>query len=77
MTCDNSFVLVTCDEKKIDAVYDDIISIPTVKNIYRIQGIYDLLIHISESNDTVKETVQTKIRYVNGVRSTLTLLSYT
>ena len=72
----HSFVLLTCDEKHIDSAIDEIKSIPIVIDVDRIQGIYDILVQLKASNDTMKETTRTKIRYVNGVRSVLTLFVY-
>ncbi len=72
----HSFVLLTCDEKHIDSAIDEIKSIPIVTNVGRIQGIYDILVQLKASNETIKETIRTKIRYVTGVRSVLTLFVY-
>ena len=72
----HSFVFLTCDEKYIDSAIDEIKSIPVVTDVDRIQGIYDILVQLKASNDTMKETTRTKIRYVNGVRSVLTLFVY-
>ena len=72
----HSFVLLTCDEKYINSAIDEIKSIQIVTGVDRIQGIYDILVQLKASNETMKETTRTKIRYVNGVRSVLTLFAY-
>ena len=72
----HSFVLLTCDEKNIDSAIDELKSIPIVTDVDRIQGIYDILVQLKASNDTMKETTRTKIRYINGIRSVLTLFVY-
>lgn len=72
----HSFVLLTCDEKYIDSAMDEIKLIPIVTGVDRIQGIYDILVQLKASSETMKETTRTKIRYVNGVRSVLTLFVY-
>ena len=72
----HSFVLLTCDEKYTDSAIKEIRMIPGVTDVNRIQGIYDILVQIKAPNETIKETVRTKIRYANGVRSALTLFVY-
>ncbi len=69
-------MLLTCDEKYTDSAIKEIRTIQGVTDVNRIQGIYDILVQIKASNETIKETVRTKIRYTNGVRSALTLFVY-
>ncbi len=73
---EHSFVLLTCDEKQMDSTIEKIRTIPGVTDVNRIQGIYDILVQIRAPNEIIKETVRTKIRYTNGVRSALTLFVY-
>lgn len=72
----HSFVLLTCDEKHVDSATDEIKSIPIVTDVDKIQGMYDILVQLKAPNETMKETIGTKIRYVIGVRSVLTLFVY-
>ena len=69
-------MLLTCDEKYIDSAIDEIKSIQIVTGVDRIQGIYDVLVQLKASNETMKETTRTKIRYIHGVRSVLALFVY-
>jgi len=67
---------LTCDEKYVDSAIDAIKSIPIVTDVNRTQGVYDVLVQLKASNETMKETTRTKIRYISGVRSVLTLFVY-
>ena len=55
-------------------IIDEIRLISFVVEIQHVQGIYDIIVKLETSNEAIKEIVRTKIRYINGIRSTLTLL---
>ena len=70
-----SFVLLTCDDEKLNSIINELKNIPIVSDVLQVQGMYDVIVYLNTtSNNTVKENTRTKIRYINGVRSTLTLL---
>ena len=70
-----SFVLLTCDDEKLNSIINELKNIPIVSDVLPVQGMYDIIVYLNTtSNNTVKENTRTKIRYINGVRSTLTLL---
>jgi len=68
------FVLISCDERFVQDIIEEIKSIDSVTDTQHVQGIYDIVVKLDTSNDSLKEIVQTKIRYIDGIRSTLTLL---
>jgi len=70
---EHSFVLVTCDKGHIYDIIEKIQSIPAVIDISHIKGFYDVLVHLNGSNDSTKETINTKIKPIDGITSTLTL----
>ena len=70
-----SFVLLTCDDGKLNSIINELKNIPIVSDVQQVQGMYDIIVQLnSTSNNTVKENTRTKIRYIDGVRTTLTLL---
>ena len=69
-------MLITCDDNHIDSAIDEIRSIPIVTSVHRVQGIYDIMVQLKAPTETMKEAIRTKIRYVGGVRSVLTLFEY-
>jgi len=59
----------------MNSIINELKNIPIVSDVQQVQGMYDVIVQINPtSNNTVKENTRTKIRYINGVRSTLTLL---
>ena len=50
-------------------------SLPSVKEAFRIYGVYDIILMVEEEDmKQLKETIFHKIRMTDGVRATLTLL---
>ena len=48
-----------------------------IKNIYSLYGIYDIIVEVeAETMDKVKEVVFNKIRRLDNVKSTITLITY-
>ena len=72
----HSFVMITCSTNLVDSAIEEIKEIPSVVAVERLQGIYDIMVHLKASKETMKEIVRTKLRYVEGVRSVLTLFAY-
>lgn len=71
----HSFVLLTCDNIKLDSVINELKNIPIVSDAKQMQGMYDIVVKLNSSpKSMIEEIIRTKIRYVDGVRSTLTLL---
>ena len=72
----HSFVMITCNDNLVGSAIEEIREIPNVIAVDRLQGMYDIMVQLKASNETMKETIRTKIRYVEGVRSVLTLFVY-
>ena len=71
-----SFVMITCNDNLIDSAIEKIISMPNVIAADRVQGFYDIIVQLKAPSETMKDMIRTKIRYVEGVRSVLTLFVY-
>lgn len=71
-----SFVMITCNDNLVNSAIEEIREIPNVVAVDRLQGMYDIMVQIKASRETMKETIRTKLRYVEGVRSVLTLFVY-
>ena len=72
----HSFVMITCSDNLVDSAIEEIREIPNVVAVDRLQGMYDMMVQLKASRETMKEIVRTKIRYIEGVRSVLTLFAY-
>ena len=66
--------MISCNEKLVPDIIDEIKTIDSVVDVQRVLGAYDVVAKLDAPNKSAKEIVQTKIRYINGVHSTLTLL---
>jgi len=71
----SAFVLINVETGSEDKVLKQIRDIVDVKEAYVSYGVYDLIVKVkSASMDDLKEIVTYKIRSINNVRSTLTLM---
>ncbi len=70
-----AFVLVNAEVGSEDAVVEELRKIANVKESYAVYGVYDVVAKVeAESMDTLKEIITWKIRRLDKVRSTLTML---
>jgi len=70
-----AFVLFNVSSGSEDQVLNDAKKIKGVTEVYISYGVYDLLLKIkADSMDEVKELVTHKLRTIDNVRSTLTLI---
>jgi len=58
------------------SIIDDLKSITEVKNVNGVFGAYDVIVEVqTPSVDKLRETITMKIRKIDGVRTTLTLMA--
>ena len=56
-------------------VYEKLLGIPGIKNAYKVFGAYDIILRIEEMDlESLHEKIVSRIRSINGVLSTLTLI---
>ena len=71
-----AYVLINCNRGSEDSVIKSLKSILLVKEVHGIYGAYDILAKIeSLSVDELRDTVTIEIRKIEGVTSTLTLMT--
>jgi DNA-binding Lrp family transcriptional regulator len=70
-----AYVLINADVGKENDVLRELKKVPSVKEAYFVYGVYDIVAKV-ETNDVreLKEVVVTKIRRLDYVRSTLTMI---
>ena len=75
MTMQKAYVLLTaalCREKEMR---DEMKSIPEVKEINRVLGMYDLIVIVeADSQDNLKQVVQQRIRSLDSVHGIITMM---
>jgi len=71
-----AYVLISCDLGFDAEIIDEIKQVEDVKEVRGVFGAYDILVKLESANvETLRETIMWKIRKLNRVRSTLTLMT--
>ncbi|MBS7658966.1 MAG: Lrp/AsnC ligand binding domain-containing protein [Candidatus Bathyarchaeia archaeon] len=70
-----AFVLINAEIGSESELVEELRKMPYVKEAYLVYGVYDIIARIEAENmDKLKEIVTWKIRKLNKVRSTLTMI---
>jgi len=70
-----AFVLINAEIGSEDEVLKELRAMEQVKEAYVVYGVYDIVAKVeSETMDKLKEIVTWKVRRLNKVRSTLTMI---
>ena len=70
-----AYVLINCDLGYDEQIIEELKHISDVKEVHETFGAYDILTKVeSDQTDTLRETIAWKIRKLDKVRSTLTLI---
>jgi len=71
----SAYVLINTEIGSEDDVLNELKQIPMVKEAYLVYGVYDVIARVEAPDlDKLKETVTWKIRKLDKVRSTLTMI---
>ena len=72
-----AYVLLNTEVSQEASIMDALKDVKEIKGMYSIYGVYDIIIEVeAESMDEVKEIVFNKVRCLDHVKSTVTLLTY-
>ncbi|HEX9846684.1 MAG TPA: Lrp/AsnC ligand binding domain-containing protein [Candidatus Nitrosotenuis sp.] len=70
-----AYILINCDMGSEDSVITQLKSIDDVREVHGTFGAYDVLAKISsEKAENIRDTITWRIRKINQIRSTLTLM---
>jgi DNA-binding Lrp family transcriptional regulator len=70
-----AFVLITCDLGYEEQIIEELKHLSDVKEVHGTFGAYDIIAKVeSDQTNTLKETITWKIRKLDKVRSTLSLM---
>ena len=70
-----AYVLVNCELGSEESIIQQLKNIETVKEVHGTFGAYDILAKIESFNvETLRESITWKIRKIERIRSTLTLM---
>lgn len=71
----SAFVLMNAELGKENQIVNEIKKIANVKEVYPVYGVYDVLMVIeSDSMEVLRETITSRIRKLDGIKSTLTMI---
>lgn len=74
----SAFVLINTEIGAEEEILQELRKIPNVKEAYVVYGVYDIIAKVEAENmDKLKEIISWKIRRLDRVRSTLTMLVVT
>jgi len=69
------YVLINVELGFEEKILKNVSDIPNVKECHRVYGVYDIIAKVeAESLDELKQNATSKIRRLEGVRSTLTTI---
>ncbi len=72
----SAYVLINCDIGSEEDVISHLKTIDGVKEVHGTFGVYDVIVKIeSDNHDTLRDTITWKIRKMERIRSTLTLMT--
>jgi len=70
-----AFVLINAEIGSEAEVLKELKKLSNVKEAYLVYGVYDIVAKVeAEAMDSLKEIIATKVRKLNKVRSTLTMM---
>ncbi len=70
-----AFVLMNAELGSEDSLVNDLRKLDSVKEVYQVYGVYDIVAQVeADTTEKVKEAITWKLRKLNGVKSTLTMI---
>ena len=70
-----AFVLMNAELGSEESIVQDLKKLEGVKEVFQVYGVYDIVAQLeADTMEKVKETITWKLRKLNGVKSTLTMI---
>ncbi len=71
-----AYVLINCDLGHEEEIINELVKIPEVKEVRGVYGVYDIFVKVeADDSSKVREVVTNKIRKMERVRATNTLMA--
>jgi DNA-binding Lrp family transcriptional regulator len=70
------YILIVCDLGRTEQIASDLQEIDEIKEVHMLSGVYDIIVKMSGPSPNDLEHVYSKIRHVDGVKTTLTMVGY-
>ena len=70
-----AYILINCELGSENEVTEKIRKIPEVVEVYRVFGVYDIIVKFSTNDkETIKEIIAWKIKNLDKIRSVLSMI---
>ncbi len=70
-----SYVLINCDIGSEESVMSKLKEVDLVKEVYGVFGAYDIVVLVeADTVESLRDTITWKIRKIENIRSTLTMM---
>jgi DNA-binding Lrp family transcriptional regulator len=70
-----AFVLMNAELGSEDSLVSELKKLESVSEVYQVYGVYDIVAQVeADTMEKVKETITWRLRKLNGVKSTLTMI---
>lgn len=73
----DTYVLIECDLGRTELIAYNLKQIKGVREVDMINGVYDIIVKMSVESKKDLDEAYSKIRLVNGIKTTITLVVYT
>ena len=73
----DTYVLIECDLGRTELIASNLQEIKGVREVDMINGVYDIIVKISVESKKDLDEAYSKIRLVDGIKTTITLVAYT
>jgi anthranilate phosphoribosyltransferase len=71
-----AYVLIVTDPGKTRHVHEEILKVPSIKEMHEVMGPYDIVVEIEvESLQEIPEILGERIRTIEGIQSTTSLVT--
>ena len=70
-------VLVVCDLTHVEGIASELRNISQVQEVHMLSGLYDIIVKMTGPSTKDLEYAYFKIRHIEGVKTTSTLIGYT
>ena len=71
----SAFLLINCDFPFAGDVISELEKVPEIIDIYKLHGKYDVIARVkSDDEETLNEIVKARIRKIDKIKSTLTMI---
>jgi DNA-binding Lrp family transcriptional regulator len=71
----SAFLFINAELLFIDDVINKLKEVPEIADVYKVQGIYDIIVRVnSDTEEKLKELVSERIRRIDRITGTVTVI---